>query len=233
MTKERTYAVIIGIFYILAFASSVIAVILYQPINNPLDWYHVASNGEVNQVLWGVLNDVLLLVSAVGTTVFLAPYLAKYDKQLALAYFSFRFMEAVFIAIGIVSMLVLVSLSQHFNSGFIDHSDLLISSGYAWQAVHRWIMILGPNLMLGINTSLYSYLLLKTELVPKRLAQFGLVTAIMVFVAGILDMFGIIEPWSTTKGLISLPVGIYEMSLAIYLIVKGFKPNALITITKN
>lgn len=40
-------------------------------------------------------------------------------------------------------------------------------------------------------------------------------------------MFGIIEPWSTLKGLISLPVGVFEITLAIYLIIKGFKTEGL------
>lgn len=54
-----------------------------------------------------------------------------------------------------------------------------------------------------------------------------MVTAIMVLIACSLDMFGIVEPLSTVKGLIALPVGVYEMSLAIWLIVKGFNMSML------
>ena len=90
------------------------------------------------------------------------------------------------------------------------------------QSFHRWTLVLGPNLMLGINTMMYSYLFFRTGLVPKPLALFGMVTAVLVFIAGLLDMFGIIEPISTAKGLIALPLGVYEMSLAVWLIVKGF-----------
>ena len=88
--------------------------------------------------------------------------------------------------------------------------------------------MLGPNLMLGLNTFMYSYLLFRTGLVPKKLALFGMVTAVMVFIAGLLEMFGIVEPISTVKGLIALPVGVYEMSLAGWLIVKGFHKKNLI-----
>ena len=35
-----------------------------------------------------------------------------------------------------------------------------------------------------------------------------------VLIASLLDMFGIVEPNSTAKGIIALPVGVYEMSLA-------------------
>ena len=54
-----------------------------------------------------------------------------------------------------------------------------------------------------------------------------MVTAVLVFGAGLLDMFGIIEPVSTAKGILALPVGVYEMSLAVWLMVKGFNKQKL------
>jgi len=94
--------------------------------------------------------------------------------------------------------------------------------GLLLQATYRWTAMLGPNLMLGINTGLYSYLLYRTGYVPKPLAIFGMITAVMIFIAGLLQMFGIIGPYSAVKGLLALPVGVYEMSLAIWFIAKGF-----------
>lgn len=52
--------------------------------------------------------------------------------------------------------------------------------------------MLGPNFMLGLNTIMYSYLLFRTGLVPKPLAIFGMVTAVMLFIAVLLGMFGIV-----------------------------------------
>lgn len=80
----------IGIFYLLAFVASVVAVILYTPTMAE-DWYMAVINGQENSILFGVLFDLILLVSAVGTTVTLAPYLSQVDRQLSFAYYSFRF----------------------------------------------------------------------------------------------------------------------------------------------
>ena len=97
---------------------------------------------------------------------------------------------------------------------------------------HCWTFVLGPNLMLGLNTVMYSYLLFRKKLVPKPLAIFGMVTAILVFIAGILDMFGIIDPVSTAKGLMALPVGVYDIKLGfLWLIVKGFNQKRLEKLT--
>ncbi|MDW0116177.1 DUF4386 domain-containing protein [Sporosarcina thermotolerans] len=211
---------IIGILYIVAAVTSIIAVVFYQPVLSE-QWYMAVANGLETKVLIGVLNDILLVSAAVGTAVMLFPYIRRWNEQIALGYLCFRFMEAVIIAIGLVSILGLLHLSMNFERGSLGDGDLH-AAGLLLQAFHRWTFMLGPNLMLGLNTLMYSYLLFRTGLVPKKLALFGMVTAVMVFIAGLIDMFGIVEPNSTAKGLIALPVGVYEMSLAVWLIVKGF-----------
>ena len=217
--------IIIGVLYIVAAVTSVIAVVFYQPVLSE-QWYMAVANGFETKILIGVLNDLFLVVAAVGTAVMLFPYIRHWNEHLALGYLCFRFMEAVFIAIGLVSILGLLSLSIHYETGSLTNENVQ-AAGFLLQAFHRWTFMLGPNLMLGINTFLYSYLLFRTGLVPKPLAIFGMVTAVLVFGAGLLDMFGIIEPLSTAKGILALPVGVYEMSLAVWLIVKGFNKQKL------
>lgn len=220
MKRDRKNAKILGIFYILAALTSIIAVILYGPVLSE-QWQMTVVNGSETRVLIGVLNDLLLVVTAVGTAIMLYPYIRHWNEHLALGYLCFRFMEAVFIVIGIVSILGLLRLSAYYADNLTIEPSLE-PIGFLLQDIYRWSAMLGPNFMLGINTSLYSYLLYRTGYVPKPLAIFGMITAIMVFMAGILQMFGIIGPYSALKGLIALPVGVYEMSLAAWLIVKGF-----------
>jgi len=226
MTQDRRNGIIIGIFYIAAAVTSVIAVISYEPVLSE-QWYMSVANGLKTKVLLGVFNDLLLIITAVGTAVMLFPYLRRWNEHLALGHLCFRFMEAVLIAIGVVSILGLLQLSIHYEANSIASEDNLREIGYLLQAFHRWTSMLGPNLMLGINTALYSYLLFRTGLVPRPLALFGIITAVLVFTAGLLEMFGVVEPLSAVKGVIALPVGVYELSLAAWLIVKGFHKENL------
>lgn len=222
MTQDRRNGILAGLFYIVAAVTSIIAVLCYDPVLND-KWYLAVIDGRKTEVLVGVLNDLLLILSAVGTAVMLFPYLRRWNEHLALGYLCFRFMEAVFIAIGAVSILGLVQLSIHYEaSGAADQGNFL-ELGYLLQGFHRWTSMLGPNLMLGVNTTLYSYLLFRTRLVPRPLATFGMATAVLVFAAGLLEMFGAFGPYSAAKGLLALPVGVYEMSLAVWLIAKGFR----------
>ena len=231
MTQDRLNGIIIGILYIVAAVTSVIAVVFYQPVLSE-QWYMSGANGFETKVLIGVLNDLFLVVAAVGTAVMLFPYLRRWNEHIALGYLCFRFMEAVFIAIGLVSILGLLHLSMLYEAGSLA-SENLHAVGLMLQAFHRWTSMLGPNLMLGLNTIMYSYLLFRTGLVPKPLAIFGMATAVSVFIAGLLEMFGVIEPISTAKGLLALPLGVYEMSLAVWLIVKGFHKQNLEKLRMN
>ena len=222
MQMKRNHSIFIGVFYIIAAVSSIIAVMLYQPVLSQ-DWYLAVGNGQGRQVLFGVLNDLLLVVSAVGTAVMFFPYLRKTNEHIALFHLSFRFMEAVVIMIGLVGILGLYTLSQSYAGALLSETGGLLATGVAFQSLHRWTFLLGPNLMLGLNTTAYSYLLFKSRLVPRPLAVFGMITAVMVFFAGLMDLFGVIAPDSAVTGLLALPVGIYEMSLAAYLIYKGIR----------
>lgn len=221
MTQDRRNGILTGIFYIVAASTSIIAVLCYGPVLKD-HWYLAVLEGKKTLLLAGVLNDLFLILTAVGTAIMLFPYLRHWNEHLALGYLCFRFMEAVFIAIGAVSILGLLQLSIHYEASGIHNQDNLLEIGYLLQGIHRWTSMLGPNFMLGVNTALYSYLLLRTKLVPRSLALFGLVTAMLVFSAGLLEMFGAFEPYSAAKGFLALPVGVYEMSLAAWLIAKGF-----------
>ncbi|GIO34391.1 MULTISPECIES: DUF4386 domain-containing protein [Paenibacillus] len=226
MKQDRRNAIILGIFYILAAVTSIIAVVLYGPVLSE-SWQTAVANGSETKILIGVCNDLLLVVTAVGTAVMLFPYVRHWNEHLALGYLCFRFMEAVFIAIGLVSILGLLQLSSYYDTADLASKTNIEPMGLLLQAIYRWTAMLGPNLMLGVNTSLYSYLLYRTGYVPRPLAIFGMVTAVMVFIAGLLQMFGIIGPYSAVKGLMALPVGVYEMSLAVWLIAKGFHGETL------
>lgn len=226
MEKDRINGIVIGIFYIVAAVSAVIAVVLYNPLLSD-DWFLSRLNGLETSILIGVVSDILLIISAVGTAFMLFPYVRLRNEHTALGYLCFRFMEAVFIAIGVVSILGLLSLSSTFEASTMANDDAYLYMGNVLQSFHAWTQILGPNLMLGLNTILYSYILYKTELVPKSLSFFGMLTAILVFLAGLLNMFGIIGTFSTIKGFIALPIGIFELSLATWLIIKGFNIEKL------
>ncbi len=73
-----------------------------------------------------------------------------------------------------------------------------------------------------VGSSLYSYLLYRSRLVPRWLSGWGIGAAVLLFLACLLALFS--QRDVTTYTILALPVGVQEMVLAVWLIVKGFDP---------
>lgn len=219
--SNRKTAIIVGVLFILAAVSSIIGLLLYDPILNGPD-YLMKGSEHANQVILGAVMELILVCSAIGTSIMLFPLLRKHNESIALGYVCFRFLEAVIIIIGIISVLSLLTLSQDFVKATDPNASSYQASGILLKAVHGWTFMLGPNFMLGINTMMCSYLLYKSRLVPRFISFMGQTGATLIFIAALLEMFGIILQLSTWGAVLAIPVALYEMTLAVWLIVKGF-----------
>jgi hypothetical protein len=219
--KDKKNAVITGLFFIGATVSAIIGVLLYDPILVQHDYIQNGAKFTV-QLIWGAVFELILVCTASGTAIMLTPYLRKFNEHLGLGYLCFRFLEAIIILIGIVAMLSIVTLINSFVNESSPDLASYQSAGIIAKAIHDWTFILGPLFMLGINTFIYSYVFLKTEMIPKQLALVGIVGAILVFSSSLLVMFGIIQMSSTIQISMAIPIAVYEMVLAGWLIAKGF-----------
>lgn len=223
----RTTARVVGVLFIVATVTAILGLILYDPILNGPD-YLVRGAENRNRVILGALMELILVCSAIGTAVGLFPILRRYNESIALGYLCFRFLEAVIIAVGIVAVLSLLTVSLDFEAAGAADASAYHASGILLHGVYRWTSMLGPLFLLGLNTLLYSSLLYRSRLVPRPLAVLGLSGAALVLVDALLVMFGVV-PQLSIWALLALPVAAYEMILAVWLIVKGFNPSATAT----
>ena len=215
-------AKIIGTLFIIAAVSSIVGLILYSPIlkeENNL----ISARENANQIIAGAICELILVVSVIGTAIMLFPYLRKQHESLAIGYVCFRSLEAVIIIIGTISVLALLTLSQNFNTNDEINTSAFWSSGIILKAIHDWTFILGPNFFLGVNTMIYCYLLYKSKLIPRFISLLGITGAILIFFAAILEMFQVFAQISIWGVILALPIFAFEMSLAGWLIFKGFK----------
>ncbi|QHW33559.1 DUF4386 domain-containing protein [Paenibacillus rhizovicinus] len=225
MKSGQAAGKVVGVLFILAAVSSIAGLVLYDPILSGSDYLNNGA-AHANQVILGALMELILVVSAIGTSITMFPFLRRYNESLALGHVCFRFMEAVIIIIGIVSMLALLTMSQEYAANGAADEDAYLASGTVLHAVHDWTFLLGPNFMLGINTMMYSYIFYRTKLVPRYISILGMTGATLVFAASLLEMFGAFAQVSVWGALLSLPVAANEMILAVWLIVKGFNRSA-------
>ncbi|WP_066295350.1 DUF4386 domain-containing protein [Bacillus sp. FJAT-29937] len=226
MNSNKKAAKIVGILFILAAVSAVAGLLLYDPILNGPN-YLMNGSEHANQVVLGALMELILVVSAVGTATIMFPILRKYNDTIALWHVCFRFLEAIIITIGVISVLSLLTLSQEFIALGSPDTTSFQTSGIVLHAIHDWTFLLGPNFMLGINTFMYSYIFYKTKLVPRFIPILGMTGATLIFICALFVMFGVFPQLSVWGAILAIPVAANEMILAVWLMVKGFNQTAL------
>lgn len=223
MSPIRKLAIAAGAFFLFSDVVSIAAVLLYGSVLTSAGY--IVGSGSETRVLLGAFLEVLLAFSLVGTAVALYPVIRRQHEGIALGYVGLRTLEAGIIAIGVLPILAVVTLRQAGIAG--TDAATLTTVGRALVSIHNWTVLIGPDFTSGLNTVLLAYLLYRSGLVPRWIPVVGLVGGPLVFAVAIAVLFGVIAQISALAILPALPELVWELSLATYLIVKGFRPSAI------
>ena len=217
-SATRRTARIAGVWWIVTFVTSIPALLLYDPLLNDADY--ILSNGAETRIQLGALLEVGLVISGIATAVVMYPVLKRQSQSIALGYVGSRIVESCMIAVGIVSVLSVLTLREDLAANAAG----LGTAGQALVAVHDATFLLGPAFCSGFgNGLLLGYLMYRSGLVPRRMALIGLIGGPLSLVGATAVLFGAWEQTSGTQFLLTVPEAVWEFSLGIYLIVKGFK----------
>ena len=223
---SRRVALIAGIFMVVTFIA-IPALPLYDQVLNHTNF--IVGGGGNTRVYLGALFEILTLVAGIGMAVTLYPVLRRQSESLALGYVTVRVVESCLIAVGIVSLLAVVTLRQDLAGAAGTDNASLILTGRSLVAVHDATFLLGPAFCAAIGNGLIlGYLMLRSGLVPRRLAQFGMFGGSLALVTAMLVLFGAYDQSSGASFVLTVPEAVWELSLGIYLIVKGFWPSSIL-----
>jgi uncharacterized protein DUF4386 len=226
MNPTRRTAFVAGVLFIITFVASIpAALLLYTPVLDNVR-YIVGPGAGDNRIAFGALLEMVLIVANIGTAVVLFPILKRQNEKLALGYVTARLVESGFIAVGILSLLAIVTLRHDLGGAAAAGS--LVAIGAALVAIHDWTFLLGPGWVVGVGNGLIlGYLMYRSGLVPRRLAMLGLIGGPLIIASGTAVLFGAIEPGSAGQVIATIPEFFWELGLGIYLIVKGFKRSPI------
>ena len=227
VAAPRTIALVTGVLFVITYITSIPPVLfLYVPLLN--DPGYIVGAGADNGVLWGALLELLLIIANIGTAVVLFPLLKRQNEGIALGFVTARVIESVFIAVGILSLLAIVTLRQDVAGAVGADAPTLVAVGKSLVALHDWTFLLGPGFVVGIgNGLLLGYLMYRSALVPRAMAVLGLIAGPVLIARFVAILFGVFEPGSVVGSIMVGPEFIWELSLGIWLIVKGFKPSPI------
>ena len=134
----------------------------YVPVVD--DPRYILGGGADNRVLTGAFLELLLIIANIGTAVVLYPVVKRVNEILALGYVTARVVECTFIAVGILSLLTVVTLRQEAAGANVGS---LLTAGKSLVALHDWTFLLGPGFVVGVGNGLMlGYLMHRSALVP-------------------------------------------------------------------
>jgi hypothetical protein len=223
--SERRTAFIGGSFYLITFISSIPALFLLKPVVDHRDF--IISAGSSTGVLWGNYLDLINALTAVGSAVALYPILKRQNESLAIGFVASRLLEGAIIFVGVVSLLSVVSMRQADATG--AEAASLVIAGQSLVNVHDWVFLLGPGLMPAFNALLLGTLMYRSGLVPRIIPILGLIGAPLLLMATTTTIFGVNDQLSLLSGIGTAPIFVWELSLGLWLVLKGFKPSPILT----
>ena len=223
MSVDQKRARWFGVLYLITFATSIPALLLYQPVlDDPVGY--IAGAGHDKRVLFGAFLELLLIIANIGTAVVIVAIMRRRYEDLAIGYVTARIFECTFILVGILAVLGIITLRNQ-DAGAAEGTV-----AYTLAAIKDWTFLLGPGWVVGWGNGLIlGYLMYRSELVPRRAAWLGLIGGPLLSVCGTAILFTGNDPSSTLRslqGLATIPEFLWELFLGIYCTFKGFRPSS-------
>ena len=222
MSPLRRTALVAGALYLLTFVS-IPTLALYGPIHDPK---YIVGPGPDTGVIVGAILEMIVALACVGTAVALFPVVKRQNEGVALGFVGSRVLEASTIFAGVACLLSVVTLRQAgVGAGGLATAQALV-------ALYDRLFLVGQSFIPAVNALLLGSLLYQSRLVPRVLPLLAFIGAALLVASDIGVLFNLWGQRSSLAGLLALPIALWEFSLGVYLIVKGFKPSPILSSAK-
>ena len=220
MDTNKSTARTVGILFIVGTLAGILSAVLMQPILNHADFLGKVSASQ-NQIVTGAILVLVMGLALSMIPVVMFPIFKKFNEPLAFGAVIFRgALEAGLYIAMIVTWLLMLTVGQEYvnastvgNSYFQTLGTLLLKAGDQINSVLKIVFSVGALMIY--------YLYFRSGLIPRWLSLWGLVGALLYLTSGFFALFSI------ELGILLAPLGVQEMVLALWLIVKGFSPTPL------
>jgi hypothetical protein len=210
----RTTAKVVGAIYLAGFVVGIVGNALIQSVLGVPN--HLATV-SINSVLLA-LGAFLWLLAVAGDAahgVLMFPVLRPHGERLAVGYLAGRIVDAVFIAVMVLLVLFQIPLGAEYLKA-ADTAPLLQAIGSAGVQASQYAYAIGMS-ALGLTGVVFCYALYKAGLVPRLVALWGIAGYAILFCGMVSELFG------SGLGLpLSIPGGLWEVFMGVWLIAKGF-----------
>lgn len=221
MNTYRMSARMFGLFFIVAFLSYGIGSGLIESLTSVPDILASVYANKTQLVIGVILMALVHSFVNIGLPVIMLPILKPVNKNLAYGYLSAGITATVVLIMGAIFLLLLLPLSDEYvKAGSVITPQfgtlaIVLAKGnfFAYQ--------LGMAIW-GLGGLMLCTLLYQSKLVPRLITIAGFI-GYAIFISGtILELFGY-----NIGVLLSMPGGLFEIALSLWLIFRGFNLVAL------
>ena len=222
MQASNKTARIVGVLFIAVMVTWFVGYMLIDSVLGDPE-YLVSVIEKENVVIIGVLIEIIEVMAIVGLVVLMYPFLRKGNESMALGYVSLKILECVLLVSGALIPLVIITLGKgSAQTGAIAQYQSI--SATLLEVREHW----APEILAifyAVAAVVFFRLLYLLRIVPRFISVAGFIGAVPALIGSILGFFGFQLSMIT-----GLPMGLIEIFLGMWLIVRGFATTSGISV---
>jgi hypothetical protein len=214
----RTTAKVVGAVYLGGFVVGLAGSGLFQSIlgatGAPANLSAVSASSML--LAFGAILWLMAVAGDAAHGVLMFPILKQHHERIALSYLASRIVDAVFIAVMVLFVLLQIPLASAFVKAAVADTSFLQAMSGVFAQGQLYAYDIGM-ITLGLAGLMLCYTLYRAKLVPRILAGWGLAGYAILLVGMLSEVMG------SGLGLASsIPGGLWEVFIGVWLIAKGF-----------
>ncbi len=221
MNSNKETGRIVGILLLLTF---IMGVSIYQFLRGPIVFaedYLTITSLNSNQIITSILLGFLSGTISIVIAVILLPVFKAYSDRLAYLYVAFCILNFMALTLENYGALSLMELSNEFVINGAGNNDFFQHMGAVFYENHKWTHYI-YLLISCLPVFVLYYTLFYSKLIPRVISIFGLIAVLLMFIEVVISIYGV----STNMNLM-IPMGLIQLFLPFWLIIKGLKNNTI------
>jgi hypothetical protein len=218
MKSANSTGRIVGILLLLQLAAGLmLPFILISPLVAGSPGFLTTAAENAFQIRTAVFISFIGAALTLSLAITALPVFRRYSTTTALWFLTVCIISATLDAVHSASVMSMLSLSQQYVNGGASDSGMYQVVGAAVASARRWAHVIQ---LLGIGSWIFVFYssLLRFALIPRALAAVGLIGIALQFTGVTLMMF----LGYSTIGVMAMPMLPIQITVAVWLIVKGF-----------
>ena len=217
---------IVGALFILVMATWSFGYSLIEPLTGSPDYLQNVYPNK-NKLILGVFFELIEVSAVLGIAVMMFPYFKKQNEPIALGYVGIRIIEAIMLIVGALSSLLLLTLSQVYMEATPQDTSYYQALGATIKALRtQWVSLM-IGFLYGVSALLFYFLVYRSKLIPRAISIWGLVAVVLMLIDEVIFQFtGAYTIKISGLAILGLHLGLIEIVMGIWLLVKGFNPPA-------